>query len=162
LAISLAIRQWPLGYLGKGYKLRGQHVDPFSHCSICLLYVILPQKNKIWIKYMHYKKIISDNENINLKMPSFLRQSNSSKIKHFLARHDIHLPWARGQVLSYTSLSCDTAVPTTCQQDFSQQLCSKLVNMLHQCCSNNLSTRCVCSRLVKASLLTSCQQECLQ
>ena len=31
---SLAIRQWPLGYLGRGYKLRGQHVDPFSHCSI--------------------------------------------------------------------------------------------------------------------------------
>ena len=49
---------------------------------------------------MHYK-------NINLKMPSFLWQGNlpnrASKIKRSLARHDIHLPRASGQVLSYTS-----------------------------------------------------------
>jgi hypothetical protein len=36
-----------------------------------------------------------------------------------------------------------------------QQVCSKLVNKLWQCCSNNLSTICVRNRLV-ASLLTSC------
>ena len=43
-------------------------------------------------------KNISDNEIINLKMPSFLRQGNLpnwvSKIKRLLARHDIHLPRA--------------------------------------------------------------------
>jgi hypothetical protein len=50
---------------------------------------------------------------------------------------------------------CDNAVPTTCQQGFSQQVCSKLVNKLWQCCSNNLSTRCLLNSLV-ASLLTSC------
>jgi hypothetical protein len=36
-----------------------------------------------------------------------------------------------------------------------QQVCSKLVNKLWQCCSNNLPTRCILNRLV-ASLLTSC------
>jgi hypothetical protein len=40
-------------------------------------------------------------------MPSFLWQGNlanrASKIKRLLARHDIHLPRASGQVLSYTS-----------------------------------------------------------
>jgi hypothetical protein len=40
---------------------------------------------------MHYKKIIYDNENINLKMPSFLWQGNllnrESKMKRLLARH---------------------------------------------------------------------------
>jgi hypothetical protein len=50
---------------------------------------------------------LSDNENINLKMPSMLWQGNlsnrASKIKRLLARHDIHLPRASGQVLSYTS-----------------------------------------------------------
>jgi hypothetical protein len=30
---SLAIRQWPMGYLGRRYKLRRQQVHPFSHCS---------------------------------------------------------------------------------------------------------------------------------
>jgi hypothetical protein len=35
-----------------------------------------------------------------------------------------------------------------------QQVCSKLVNKLWQCCSNNLSTRCLLNRFV-ASLLTS-------
>jgi hypothetical protein len=48
-----------------------------------------------------------DNENINFKMPCFLWQGNlpnrASKIKRVLARHDIHLPQASGQVLSYTS-----------------------------------------------------------
>ena len=43
-------------------------------------------------------KKLSDNENINLKMPSFLWQGNlpnrASKIKRLLARHDIHLPRA--------------------------------------------------------------------
>ena len=52
-------------------------------------------------------EILSDNENINLKMPSFLWQGNlpnrASKIKRLLARHDIHLSRASGQVLSYTS-----------------------------------------------------------
>jgi hypothetical protein len=56
---------------------------------------------------MHYKKIISDNENINLKMSSFLWQGNlpnrASKTKRLLACHDIHLRRASGQVLSYTS-----------------------------------------------------------
>jgi hypothetical protein len=77
--------------------------------------------------------------------------------------------------------SCDSAVPTTCEQDVSstglqqacykqvvtmlfqqlvnkmspQQACSKLVNKLWQYCSNNLSIRCLLNRLV-ASLLTSC------
>ena len=54
--------QWPLGYLGRGYKLRGQHVDPFSHCSIWLCYTasdlalahILRQNlNQV----QHYKKM---------------------------------------------------------------------------------------------------------
>jgi hypothetical protein len=53
---------------------------------------------------MNYKKFISDNENINLKMPSFLWQGNlpnrASKIKRLLARHDIHLPRASRQVLT--------------------------------------------------------------
>jgi hypothetical protein len=53
-------------------------------------------------------KNLSDNENINLiKMPSFLWQDNlpnrASKIKRSLACHDIQLPRASGQVLSYTS-----------------------------------------------------------
>jgi light-regulated signal transduction histidine kinase (bacteriophytochrome) len=56
---------------------------------------------------MHYKKIISVNENINLKIPSFLWQGNlpnrASNTKRSLARHGIHLPRASGQVLSYTS-----------------------------------------------------------
>jgi hypothetical protein len=56
---------------------------------------------------MHYKKFISDNENINLKMPSFLWQGNlpnrASKTNRLLARHDIHLRRASGQALSYTS-----------------------------------------------------------
>jgi hypothetical protein len=43
-------------------------------------------------------KNISDNENINIKMPSFLQKGNlpnrASKIKRLLARHDIALPWA--------------------------------------------------------------------
>ena len=41
-------------------------------------------------------------------MPSFLLQGNlpnrASKIERSLARHDIHLPRASGQVLSYTSV----------------------------------------------------------
>jgi hypothetical protein len=44
---------------------------------------------------MHYKNL-SDNENINLKTPSFLWQgilpNGASKIKRLLARHDINLP----------------------------------------------------------------------
>jgi hypothetical protein len=56
---------------------------------------------------MHYKNL-SDNENINLKMPNFLWQGNlpnrASKIKRLLARHEFHLPRVSGQVLiSYTS-----------------------------------------------------------
>ncbi len=68
----------------------------------CLISSFGPQKTKFEIKYryMHYK-------NINLKMPSFLWQGNlpnrASKIKCLLAHHDIHLPRASGQVLSYTS-----------------------------------------------------------
>jgi hypothetical protein len=62
----------------------------------------LAHKNKIWIKYMNYKKIIrqwkQDLANENIKMPSFLWQGNlpnrASKIKRLLACHDIHLPWA--------------------------------------------------------------------
>jgi hypothetical protein len=41
-------------------------------------------------------------------MPSFFWQGNlpnrAGKIKRSLARHDIHLPRASGQVLSYTSV----------------------------------------------------------
>ena len=52
-------------------------------------------------------KKLSDNENINLKMPSFWWQGNlpkrASKIKRLLACHNINLPQASGQVLSYTS-----------------------------------------------------------
>jgi hypothetical protein len=48
--------------VGRGYKLRGQHVNPFSHCSIWLCYtasdLALAHKSKIWIKYMHYEKCI--------------------------------------------------------------------------------------------------------
>jgi hypothetical protein len=44
-------------------------------------------------------KKLSDNKNINLKMPSFLWQGDllnrASKIEHLLAHHDIHLPRAR-------------------------------------------------------------------
>jgi hypothetical protein len=36
-----------------------------------------------------------------------------------------------------------------------RQICSKLLNKLWQCCSKNLSTRCLLNRLV-ASLLNSC------
>jgi hypothetical protein len=37
----------------------------------CLSSSFGPQKTKFEIKYMHYKKIISHNENINLKIPAF-------------------------------------------------------------------------------------------
>ena len=64
------------------------------------------QRESAWIQYMHYKKL-SDNKNINLKMPRFLWQGNlpnwASKIKRLLARHEFHLPRASGQVFSYTS-----------------------------------------------------------
>jgi hypothetical protein len=53
------------------------------------------------------QKKLSDNENINLKMPRFLWQgklpNRASKIKWLLARHEFHLPRASGKVLSYTS-----------------------------------------------------------
>jgi hypothetical protein len=54
---------------------------------------------------MHYKNV-SDNENI--KMTSLLWQGNlASKMKRLLACHDIHLPRASEQVLSYTSDEVD-------------------------------------------------------
>ena len=62
----------------------------------------------------------------------------------------------RNRFVASLLTSCDNAVPTTCQQDFSQHVCSKLVNKLWQCCSINLSTRCLLNSLV-ASLLTSCE-----
>jgi hypothetical protein len=50
---------------------------------------------------MHYKKIMSGTENINLKTPSFLWQGNfpnqASKKKRLLARRDIHLRRASGK-----------------------------------------------------------------
>ena len=96
------IRQWPLGYLGRGHKLSGQHVDASPHCSIWLCYTASsrssfdPQKK---LNQVHACiKTFSDNENINLKMPSFLWQGNllnrASKRKCLLARRDIHMPRA--------------------------------------------------------------------
>jgi hypothetical protein len=71
--------------------LRGQHVDPFSHCSIWLCYTALD----LALTHKCTIKKLSDNENINLKIPSFLWQGNlpnrASKIKRSLAHHDIHL-----------------------------------------------------------------------
>jgi hypothetical protein len=65
-----------------------------------------------WIQYMHYKKL-SDNENINLKMPRFLWQGNlpnrASKIKRLLARHEFHLP--RASVKLHFCLRCINLVP---------------------------------------------------
>jgi N-glycosylase/DNA lyase len=65
------------------------------------------QGESAWIQYMHYKKL-SDNENINLKMPRFLRQGNlhnrASKIKRLLARHEFHLP--RASVKLHLCLLC--------------------------------------------------------
>jgi hypothetical protein len=56
---------------------------------------------------MHYKKIIWQWKH-KLKDAQLLWQGNlpnrASKIKRLLARHDIHLPRASGQVLSYTSV----------------------------------------------------------
>jgi hypothetical protein len=53
-----------------------------------------PQKTKFESSTCTIENL-SDNENINLKMPSFLWQGNfpnrASKIKRLLARHDIHL-----------------------------------------------------------------------
>jgi hypothetical protein len=60
-------------------KLRGQHVDPFYHCSRWLrhtasyLALAHEKQNLNQVHPDHYKKIISDNENINLKMPTVLR-----------------------------------------------------------------------------------------
>ena len=90
------------GYLGRGYKLRGQHVDSFSHCSIWLCYTASD------LALAHKKtKFESSINSTSDKMPSFLWQGNlpnrASKIKRLLARHDIHLPRASGKVLSYTS-----------------------------------------------------------
>jgi hypothetical protein len=72
----------------------------------CLKSSFGPQKTKFESSTCTIKNL-SDNENINLKMPSFLWQGNlpnrASKIKRLFARHDIHLPRASGQVLSYTS-----------------------------------------------------------
>jgi hypothetical protein len=60
-------RQWPLGYLGKGYKLRGQHFNPLYMAMLYRLrYSFRRPQKKNGTKYMHYKKL-SDNENINLK-----------------------------------------------------------------------------------------------
>ena len=66
-----------------------------------------PQKTKFESSTCTIKNLSNKNENINLKMSSFLWYGNlpnrASKIKRLLARHDIHLPRASGQVLSYTS-----------------------------------------------------------
>jgi hypothetical protein len=63
----------------------------------CLKSSFGPQKTKFESSTCTIKNL-SDNENINLKMPSFLWQGNlpnrASKIKRLLARHDIHLPRA--------------------------------------------------------------------
>jgi hypothetical protein len=74
----------------------------------CLKSSFGPQKTKLESSRCTIKKL-TDNENINLlKMPSFLWQANlpnrASKMKRLLARHDIHLSRASGQVLSYTSV----------------------------------------------------------
>jgi hypothetical protein len=84
---------------------------PFSHCSsIWTCYTasnLALAHKKNWIKYMHYKKIIWQWKH-KLKDAQLLWQGNlpnhASKIKRLLARHDIHLPRASGQVLSYTSV----------------------------------------------------------
>jgi hypothetical protein len=68
----------------------------------CLRSSFGPQKKNL--NQVHALKNIYKHK---LKMPSFLWQGNlpnrASKIKCLLARHDIHLPQASGQVLSYTS-----------------------------------------------------------
>ena len=90
---------YSLGYLGRGYKLRGQHVDrrpvlPLLYMAMlyCLRSSFGPRKTKFESSTC---TIISDNENINLKMSSFLWQGNlpnrASKTKRLLACHDIHL-----------------------------------------------------------------------
>ena len=69
----------------------------FSHCSIWLCYTAsdLALAHKKIESSTCTIKNLSDNENINLKMPSFLWQGNlpnrASKIKRLL---DIHLPRA--------------------------------------------------------------------
>ena len=72
----------------------------------CLRCSFGPQKNNLKSSTCTIKKL-SDSENINLKMTSFLWQGNlpnrASKMKRLLARHDNHLSRASGQVLSYTS-----------------------------------------------------------
>jgi hypothetical protein len=55
------------------------------------------------------QKNLSDNENINWMMPSFLWQldnlpNRASKIKQSLTRHDIHLPRASVKLHLWTSL----------------------------------------------------------
>ena len=64
----------------------------------CLRSSFGPQKTKFESSPCTVKQNIFDNENINLRMPSFLWQGNlpnrASKIKCLLARHDIHLPQA--------------------------------------------------------------------
>ena len=73
----------------------------------CLRSSFGPQKQKLESSTCTLKNL-SDNENINLKKPSFLWQGNlpnrTGKIKRLLACHDIHLPRASGQVLSITPL----------------------------------------------------------
>jgi hypothetical protein len=57
--------------------------------SHCLSSSFGPQKTKFEIKYMHYKKFISDNENINLKIPAF---SGKATCPIGQARQNVYLP----------------------------------------------------------------------
>ena len=70
----------------------------------CLRSSFGPQKTKFESSPCTIKQNISDNENINLKMPCFLWQGNlhnrASKIKCLLARHDIHFPGTIKQNIS--------------------------------------------------------------
>jgi hypothetical protein len=64
--------------------------EPYFIILLCLTPDdVTRQRESAWIQYMHYKKL-SDNKNINLKMPRFLWQGNlpnrASKIKCLLAR----------------------------------------------------------------------------
>jgi hypothetical protein len=60
------------------------------------------QKNKIWFKHMHCKKFIGQWKH-KLKDAQLFVARQPAQSWYSLAHHDIHLPWASGQVLSYTS-----------------------------------------------------------
>ena len=79
----------------------------YGYVILSQIWLIGPQKTKYESSACTSMKKLSDNENINLKMPTFLWQGNlpnrASKIKCLLAHHNIHLP--RASVNCYTSVA---------------------------------------------------------